>query len=46
MLTGLQEPTSGQIKFLRHDLAADRELLQAKIGVCPQENILFDLVTV
>jgi ATP-binding cassette, subfamily A (ABC1), member 3 len=46
MLTGMLEPSSGSISFLGYDLLRDRELLQSKIGVCPQENVLFDLLSV
>jgi ABC-type multidrug transport system ATPase subunit len=46
MITGLMEETSGRINFLGCDLQAYRRFLQPKIGVCPQENILFDLLSV
>ena len=40
------EETSGRINFLGCDLQAYWRFLQPKIGVCPQENILFDLLSV
>ena len=46
MLTGVLEPSSGLMQFLGCDMQREREMLQTKIGVCPQENILFDLLTV
>jgi len=46
MLTGMLEPSSGLMQFLGLDLVSERELLQAKIGVCPQDNVLFDLLSV
>lgn len=46
IITGLMQQTSGRINFLGCDLQENRRFLQPKIGVCPQENILFDLLSV
>ena len=34
------------MKFLGYDLQTEREKLYSRIGVCPQENILYELLTV
>ena len=43
MITGLLEPTSGEISILGE---TDESELIKVIGVCPQENPLFDDLTV
>ena len=46
MIIGLIESTSGQMIFKNKDLALNRRQLHNQIGVCPQENILYDQLTV
>ena len=46
MITGLIEPSYGQMLFQDFDLLSQREKLYSRIGVCPQENILYNLLTV
>ena len=46
MVIGLLEATSGRIVFQKKNLALNRKDLHHKIGVCPQENILYDTLTV
>ena len=46
MIIGLIESTSGQMVFKNKNLALNRGQLHNQIGVCPQENILYDQLTV
>ena len=46
MLIGILEATSGRIVFQKKDLSLNRRKLHHQIGVCPQENILYDSLTV
>lgn len=46
MLTGFLEPTSGTAVVNGHDIRTDIEKVRANLGLCPQHNILFDLLTV
>ena len=46
MLTGQEKPTSGSAKAFDIDLFKDYRDAVDFIGVCPQENILFDKLTV
>lgn len=46
MLTGLYEPTAGEMKVNGLDLKYDMDDLRKILGVCPQHNILFDDITV
>ena len=34
------------MRFLGYNLKTERDKLYSRIGVCPQENILYDLLTV
>jgi ATP-binding cassette subfamily A (ABC1) protein 3 len=45
MLTGLLTPTSGKAKIFGHDLFEDMSKVRQFLGVCPQHDILFDLLT-
>ena len=42
MLTGLLSPTSGEAEVFGYDIFED---INDCLGVCPQHNILFDLLT-
>lgn len=44
MLTGLTTPQAGRILFKNKDITAQKPF--DKIGICSQDNILFDLLTV
>src|ERR1051326_4736595 len=41
MLTGLIEPTSGQIEFNGHDVRADLKSFQRRLGYVPEEPHLY-----
>jgi hypothetical protein len=41
MLTGLYPPTSGKILVFDEDIEADLESVRARIGICPQHDILW-----
>ena len=45
MLTGLLSSTSGQCEVFGHDLFNDMTNVRRFLGVCPQHNVLFDLLT-
>jgi ATP-binding cassette subfamily A (ABC1) protein 3 len=45
MLTGLLESTSGSCEVFGHDLFGDMGSVRQFLGVCPQHDILFDLLT-
>jgi ATP-binding cassette, subfamily A (ABC1), member 3 len=45
MLTGLIESTSGVAEVFGHDLFEDMTDVRQFLGVCPQHDILFDLLT-
>jgi ABC-2 type transport system ATP-binding protein len=45
MLTGLLAPTSGSIRILGHDLAADPLTVKRLIGVVPEDLNLFERLT-
>lgn len=34
------------MSFMGYDLTSERQAVQSVLGVCPQENILYDLLTV
>lgn len=46
MLAGITLPTSGTAKINGFDIQRDREKAQSSLGLCPQQNILFDALTV
>jgi len=46
MIIGLIESTAGRMIFQKTDLSANRGRLHHQIGVCPQESILYDQLTV
>ena len=45
MLTGLLSPTSGEAEVFGFDIFEDINRVRDFLGVCPQHNILFDLLT-
>ncbi|XP_045164403.2 phospholipid-transporting ATPase ABCA3-like isoform X2 [Mercenaria mercenaria] len=46
MLTGFLEPTSGTAVINGKDIRTDINSVRKHLGLCPQHNILFDLLTV
>ena len=46
MLTGLYEPTSGDASVYGMNLTSDMHSIRQFIGVCPQHDVLFSLLTV
>ncbi len=42
MLTGLAQPTSGTIQLLGRDMPADEMEIKQRIGLVPDESLLFD----
>ena len=45
MLTGLLEKTKGMAKVFGIDVFEEMDDLRKVLGVCPQHDILFDLLT-
>jgi len=45
-LTGLYEPTEGDAEVFGVDMFNNAEKLRQFMGICPQHDILFDLLTV
>ena len=45
MMTGLLKPTSGQVTIGGQSMADAPRELRARIGVCPQDIVLWDLLT-
>jgi ATP-binding cassette subfamily A (ABC1) protein 3 len=45
MLTGLLSPTAGEAQAFGHDIFSDITSVREFLGVCPQHNILFDMLT-
>lgn len=45
MLTGLINSTEGQAEVLGMDLFGDMDSVRHKMGVCPQHDVLFNLLT-
>ncbi|KAL3693440.1 hypothetical protein R1sor_007091 [Riccia sorocarpa] len=46
MLTGLTRPTSGDAEIWGHSILKDLSSVRRTIGVCPQQNVLFGVLTV
>ncbi|XP_058514064.1 phospholipid-transporting ATPase ABCA7 isoform X2 [Ochotona princeps] len=46
ILTGLFPPSAGSAFVLGHDVHCNMEAVRPQLGVCPQYNVLFDLLTV
>ncbi|NWR80571.1 ABCA1 protein, partial [Centropus unirufus] len=46
ILTGLLPPTSGTAYILGWDIRSDIDSIRKTLGMCPQHNVLFDILTV
>nr|XP_034973105.1 phospholipid-transporting ATPase ABCA7 [Zootoca vivipara] len=46
ILTGLLPPSSGTAYVMGRDICSDMDVIQRTMGVCPQHNVLFDILTV
>ncbi|KAF3835266.1 hypothetical protein F7725_027824 [Dissostichus mawsoni] len=46
VLTGLFPPTSGTVYINGMDIRHDMDIIRRTLGVCPQHNVLFDILTV
>ncbi|XP_034513255.1 phospholipid-transporting ATPase ABCA7 [Ailuropoda melanoleuca] len=46
ILSGLFPPTRGSACILGHDVQSSMEAIRPHLGVCPQYNVLFDMLTV
>jgi len=46
MLMGILTPSAGTAKILGLDIMEDMDEIRKSIGMCPQHNVLFDLLTV
>ncbi|XP_072460287.1 phospholipid-transporting ATPase ABCA1 isoform X2 [Notamacropus eugenii] len=46
ILTGLFPPTSGTAYILGKDIRSELSTIRQNLGVCPQHNVLFDMLTV
>ncbi|XP_039422071.1 phospholipid-transporting ATPase ABCA7 isoform X1 [Corvus cornix cornix] len=46
ILTGLLPPTSGTAYILGWDIRSDIDSIRKSMGMCPQHNVLFDILTV
>uniref|UniRef100_A0A3Q1AP80 P-type phospholipid transporter n=1 Tax=Amphiprion ocellaris TaxID=80972 RepID=A0A3Q1AP80_AMPOC len=46
VLTGLFPPTSGTVYIKGMDIRHDMDIIRKTLGVCPQHNVLFDILTV
>jgi len=45
LMTGLYEPTEGEIEIFGLDMQTQLEEVRKCMGVCPQHDVLFDLLT-
>ncbi|GAA6102437.1 phospholipid-transporting ATPase ABCA1 isoform X2 [Tachysurus ichikawai] len=46
ILTGLFPPTAGTIYIKGRDIRTDMDIIRRTLGVCPQHNVLFPMLTV
>ncbi|XP_034149596.1 phospholipid-transporting ATPase ABCA1 isoform X2 [Esox lucius] len=46
ILTGLFPPTAGTVYIKGMDIRYDMDTIRKTLGVCPQHNVLFDILTV
>uniref|UniRef100_UPI00398ECFE0 phospholipid-transporting ATPase ABCA1-like isoform X2 n=1 Tax=Pristiophorus japonicus TaxID=55135 RepID=UPI00398ECFE0 len=46
ILTGLFPPTSGTAYILGRDIFTEMDTIRKSLGICPQHNVLFDILTV
>ena len=44
-MTGLYEPTEGEIEIFGMDMKTELDEVRKCMGVCPQHDVLFDLLT-
>lgn len=46
MLTGLIPPDAGDATIGGHSILEDMPAIRSSLGVCPQQNVVFDHLTV
>jgi len=46
MIMGMLEPSDGYMELFGQDMLLERATLNGTIGICPQDNVLYDLLTV
>ena len=46
MISGIENPNSGDILLNQHSIVTDKNFLYKNIGLCSQENIFYDYLTV
>ncbi|XP_054835573.1 phospholipid-transporting ATPase ABCA7 [Eublepharis macularius] len=46
ILTGLLPPSSGTAYILGRDICSEMDAIRKTMGMCPQHNVLFDILTV
>ncbi|CAF0869889.1 unnamed protein product [Rotaria sordida] len=46
VLTGIYPPTNGSASIYGQDITTDYDQIRKNVGLCPQEDILFDFMTV
>ncbi|CAF4498656.1 unnamed protein product [Rotaria socialis] len=46
VLTGIYPPTNGSASIYGRDITTDYDQIRKNVGLCPQEDILFDFMTV
>jgi ABC-type uncharacterized transport system ATPase subunit len=46
ILTGLTAPTSGRVSIFGNDVTSGMDTIRTLIGICPQEDVLWDELTV
>ncbi|XP_018099248.1 phospholipid-transporting ATPase ABCA1 isoform X2 [Xenopus laevis] len=46
ILTGLFPPTTGTAYIMKKDIRTELNSIRQNLGVCPQHNVLFDMLTV
>uniref|UniRef100_A0ABM5EM12 Phospholipid-transporting ATPase ABCA1-like isoform X1 n=1 Tax=Pogona vitticeps TaxID=103695 RepID=A0ABM5EM12_9SAUR len=46
ILTGLLPPSSGTAYLMGRDICSEMDIIRKTLGMCPQHNVLFDILTV
>ncbi|XP_042335728.1 phospholipid-transporting ATPase ABCA1-like [Sceloporus undulatus] len=46
ILTGLLPPSSGTAYIMGRDICSEMDTIRKTVGMCPQHNVLFDILTV
>lgn len=46
IMTGLLPPSSGTAYIMGRDICSDMDIIRKTMGMCPQHNVLFDILTV